>query len=230
MACKRSSVRSRLAPVLRSPSSSGLGHRPFTAGTGVRVPLGTPTYLSGNWHIQDPLSQQSIIPMDFFSQSTAQVAKQLLGGLLLVRGKLFCVGETEAYVGESDPACHASCGPTQRNSVMYSSAGIAYVYLIYGMHHCLNVVTEAPGFPSAVLIRGGWLWQSGSWVSCFGLGRLTKALGICRLDNKRTFQQNDDWMWYDRSTVPPFQCTPRIGIKVGLQHLWRYVVSDSWHP
>src|SRR5207342_2232015 len=61
--------------------------------------------------------------------------------------------EVEAYVGEEDRASHARFGPTERNRVMYGPPGIAYVYLVYGMHHCLNVVTEPAGRPAALLVR-----------------------------------------------------------------------------
>src|SRR5712692_7479452 len=93
----------------------------------------------------------------FYSRSTLTVASDLLGKFLVrrlgrhnVAGKIV---ETEAYVGPHDLACHASRGHTQRTAVMFGEAGHAYVYMIYGFHFCLNVVTEPAGYPAAVLIR-----------------------------------------------------------------------------
>jgi len=95
---------------------------------------------------------------DFYRRSTLIVAHELLGKRLVrVVGTQRLSGrivEVEAYVGEDDAACHAACGRTSRNQVMYGPPGHAYVYFIYGMHHCLNVVTEEEDFPAAVLIRG----------------------------------------------------------------------------
>jgi DNA-3-methyladenine glycosylase len=97
------------------------------------------------------------LPRDFYDQPTVQVAQRLLGTFLVHRhpdgitaGKIV---ETEAYVGPEDKASHASRGRTLRNAVMFGPAGFAYVYLIYGLHHCLNVVTEGQDYPAAVLIR-----------------------------------------------------------------------------
>jgi DNA-3-methyladenine glycosylase len=93
----------------------------------------------------------------FYEQPTVEVARQLLGRYLVridaagVRAGMIL--ETEAYVGPDDKASHASRGRTPRTSVMFGPAGFAYVYLVYGMHHCLNVVTEQEGYPAAVLIR-----------------------------------------------------------------------------
>ena len=93
----------------------------------------------------------------FFARDTLTVARGLLGQRLVrVLGGERASGlivEVEAYVGEEDRASHARSGRTARNSAMYGPAGHAYVYFIYGMHHCLNVVTERDGFPAAVLIR-----------------------------------------------------------------------------
>jgi len=94
---------------------------------------------------------------DFFARNTLVIARALLGQRLVrllgserLSGRIV---EVEAYVGEGDDACHARCGCTERNAPMYGPPGHAYVYFIYGMHHCFNIVTEREGFPAAVLIR-----------------------------------------------------------------------------
>src|SRR2546427_4056861 len=97
------------------------------------------------------------LPRSFYSRSTLDVASDLLGKVLVRRlrrremaGKIV---ETEAYVGPHDLACHASKGHTPRTAVMFGEPGHAYIYMIYGFHFCLNVVTEPAGYPAAVLIR-----------------------------------------------------------------------------
>ena len=101
---------------------------------------------------------KKVLGRSFYQKNTLNVAKGLLGCLLIrkvgrkiIRGK---ITEVEAYIGEDDLACHASKGRTSRTEIMYGEAGHAYVYMIYGMYHCLNVVTEKKNFPAAVLIRG----------------------------------------------------------------------------
>lgn len=94
---------------------------------------------------------------DFYVQPTEFVARELLGKYLVrVHADGITVGriiETEAYIGLEDKASHASRGPTPRAAIMFGPPGFAYIYLIYGMHHCLNVVTEAEDYPAAVLLR-----------------------------------------------------------------------------
>lgn len=93
----------------------------------------------------------------FFRQKTEQTAQELLGKILVRQlGRQIISGiivETEAYVGPHDKASHASRGRTKRNGAMFKEAGCWYVYLVYGFHHCLNIVTEKKDYPSAVLIR-----------------------------------------------------------------------------
>jgi DNA-3-methyladenine glycosylase len=94
---------------------------------------------------------------EFYNRPTLTVARELLGARLvrLLDGVRLAgvITETEAYVGEADLGCHAKAGRTPRTTVMYGPPGRAYVYFTYGMHWLLNAVTEAEGFPAAVLIR-----------------------------------------------------------------------------
>jgi len=98
------------------------------------------------------------LPRRFYDRDTELVARDLLGRVLeCTRHGITCRGiitETEAYLGEHDPACHAAVGRTARTAGLYGPPGTAYVYFIYGMYWCVNAVTRAEGLPSAVLIRG----------------------------------------------------------------------------
>ncbi len=103
---------------------------------------------------KDPRPLASI----FYDRDVLTIARDLLGKLLVrkLEGNLLTglIVETEAYDGESDQGCHARCGRTRRNEVMYGPAGFAYVYFTYGMHWCMNCVTGRQDYPAAVLIRG----------------------------------------------------------------------------
>ena len=124
------------------------------------------------------------LPQAFFSRPTLVVARSLLGKYV-VRKKANTmlaakIIEVEAYVGTADKACHASRGRTPRTDVLFGPPGVSYVYLIYGMYHCLNVVTERSEFPAAVLIRAVEI--EGALVD--GPGRLCRALEIDRSLNR----------------------------------------------
>jgi DNA-3-methyladenine glycosylase len=100
-----------------------------------------------------------VLARSFYRRDTVDVAKDLLGRVLVREapaGRMAVrIVETEAYVGPQDKACHASRGMTERNKVMFGEPGRAYVYFIYGMYYCLNLVTERDGYPAAVLVRAG---------------------------------------------------------------------------
>jgi DNA-3-methyladenine glycosylase len=97
------------------------------------------------------------LPASFYNRPTLQIAEELLGKVLVHRTPegiaSGMIVETEAYIGEDDPACHAAPGPTRRNAPLYGPPGLSYVYLNYGIHYLVNAVTEAEGHPAAVLIR-----------------------------------------------------------------------------
>src|SRR5688572_32880768 len=122
----------------------------------------------------------------FFERPADLVARELLGSAVVrrIRGERIAltISETEAYLGPHDLACHAARGRTARTEVMFGPPGHAYVYLIYGMHHCVNAVTEREGHAAAVLIRA---LEPGPGVQgrTDGPGRLCKALEIDRSHN-----------------------------------------------
>jgi DNA-3-methyladenine glycosylase len=142
-----------------------------------------------------------VLSQNYFNRPTLTVARSLLGKYLvrengkgLIAGKII---EVEAYVGPQDQACHASKGRTPRTDVLFGSPGIAYVYLIYGMYHCLNVVTERVDFPAAVLIRA--IEIDGELID--GPGRLCRTMQIDRSLN-RLDVTNGQQLWFeDRAVV-----------------------------
>jgi len=157
-----------------------------------------------------------------------ELAPALLGKLLCRRlddGRLVKarITETEAYFGEDDSACHAHCGRTARNAIMYERGGFAYVYLCYGMHEMLNVVSGRTGHPEAVLVRG---------VTDFpGPGRLTKALSIDRSLNGENLATSKRLWLEDDGLRPAFSAGPRIGIGYASPEdqarLWRFTVPKA---
>jgi DNA-3-methyladenine glycosylase len=166
----------------------------------------------------------------FQSEKTVAVARSLLGKFLVrstSRGEVArMIVEVEAYDGERDRACHARHGRTVRNAVMYGPGGVWYVYLCYGMHEMLNLVTGPPGYPAAVLIRG--------IEGARGPGRLTQALAIDRrLNGSACAPESGLWI-EDRGVRLPrsaIQTTPRIGVDyagpVWAKKPWRFVLADA---
>jgi DNA-3-methyladenine glycosylase len=186
----------------------------------------------------------AVIKLDrsFYLRPTLDVARDLIGKFLVYRkGKNLLSArlvEVEAYIGEEDPACHASVGKTERNEVMYRSGGLSYIYFIYGMYYCLNIVTEKEGFPAAILIRGAEpvdgietmqkkYGGSGSHRLTAGPGKLCKAFGLTREQNGLDLTGRELYL-EDRGYRPVMiKKSRRIGIKKGLEKKWRFFEPGS---
>jgi DNA-3-methyladenine glycosylase len=181
----------------------------------------------------------------FFERPPDEVAHDLIGSLMVVHAIDHAVHarivETEAYGGSEDPASHAFRGLTRRSAVMFGPAGVLYVYRSYGIHWCMNVVTEGAGTASAVLLRAaeichvaeGGVVDYSHGVLLRGPGRLTRGLGISGADNgvdcrqefgaRVTFQGSPDDGGGNGTG-----CSRRIGISQGQERLSRYFLEG--HP
>jgi DNA-3-methyladenine glycosylase len=189
------------------------------------------------------------LPRAFYDRPTLDVARDLLGKVLVRRtGEGVAAGmivEAEAYIGETDPACHAAAGPTRRNDPLYGEPGHAYVYFTYGMHCLFNAVTERRGFPAAVLVRalepaeGEALMRARrgqphppSDGLCRGPGNLARALGITLADNRTDLTRapaRGPGLWIEDRGIrlEPIVWTTRIGIRAGTELAWRCLVAGS---
>jgi DNA-3-methyladenine glycosylase len=186
----------------------------------------------------EPLSRS------FYDRDTRVVAHELLGKFLVrqtPKGDIAAkIVEVEAYRGSDDPASHAYKGETPRNRLMFGKPGFAYVYFIYGNHHCLNVTTEPEGTPGAVLIRaieiveGMALARKNRQVDSLvslsnGPGKLSKALNISKIQNGIDLTNPDELFICDSKTVESFEITTsrRIGVKAGSEKPWRFYMKKS---
>jgi len=155
------------------------------------------------------------LPRIYFNRPTVTVARSLIGKYLIrsIDGRMLAgkIVEVEAYVGPQDKACHASKGRTPRTEVLFGPPGVAYVYLIYGMYHCLNVVTEREEFPSAILIRA--IEIDGELID--GPGRLCRALQIDRRLNRVDLTTGESLWFEDRGILVErgdVGAYPRVGV------------------
>ena len=187
---------------------------------------------------------------DFYARPTLDVAQDLIGKILVHETPAGVTSgvivETEAYIGESDPACHAAPGPTKRNAPLYGPPGFAYVYLNYGIHYLVNAVTEPDGWPAAVLIRALEPLEGEALMRrrrargtnkrakdletsalCRGPGNLTRALGIALPQNLRDLVESP--LRIEDAGLPrrTITATPRIGINVGTDRPWRFYAVGS---
>ena len=192
------------------------------------------------------------IRADWLSRPSLQVAPDLIGCVLvrhLSDGQVWrgVIVETEAYAPD-DPACHAYRRRTTRNAVMFGPAGVAYVYVIYGIYHCLNVVTDRDGIPSAVLIRALQFASVPPWITpqphpqphpqlhriAAGPGKLCQALRIDRALNATRLQpeqplwlehRSDRWQQQFQAGLLTLTQTTRIGLTQGQDLPWRWYLT-----
>ncbi len=169
----------------------------------------------------------------FFNRNTVLVAQELLGKILvrkipstslgqaakIIRARIM---ETEAYCGMKDLACHASKGLTERTKVMFGPAGYSYVYMIYGMYYCLNIVTEREGNPSAVLIRAL------DCENCNGPGKLCQELKIDKKLNDADITKSN-LLWIENGEIKIKKSQIKKGKRIGVDYagkwkdkLWRF--------
>ncbi len=191
--------------------------------------------------IQDFIERK--LDIEFYLQPTLKIARELLGKVIIRRiGDKVLAGkivETEAYIGEDDPASHAFRGMTLRNKIMYLQGGHAYVYFTYGMHYCFNVVTEREGFPSAVLIR--------AVEPVYGIELMKKFRGVEDIYNLtngpakfcQAFKIDKSFNGVSLLGDEIFIAFPligekfkigrseRIGIKSGLDRKWRFFIKGN---
>lgn len=182
------------------------------------------------------MSSGDIIPRDFYLQPTIDVARSVLGKILVhmtadgpVSGRIV---ETEAYLRD-DPACHASRGMTKRNRMMFGPPGHAYVYFTYGVHYCVNFVTQPEGIGEAVLIRALEPLQGIETMKrnrgtdalrslLSGPGKLTQAFGIDRDHNGVALTDSCLLVVEGDEPVTKIVATTRIGIKLAAEKPWRF--------
>ena len=194
---------------------------------------------------------ETVLQRDFYVRPTLKVARDLIGSVLVHESHggttAGMIVEVEAYIGESDPACHASTGFTDRNAPLYGPPGSAYVYLNYGVHHLFNVVTESEGMPSAVLIRAmeplkgldlmrdrrlgrrqNLKTRIPKTQLCCGPGNVTRAMGINLKENRTDL--SGDRLFVQACKNPSSRSvvwSRRIGISVGVDTLWRCYIPRN---
>lgn len=159
-----------------------------------------------------------VLSYEFYHRPCLMVARELVGKVLVCNGQRLRISETEAYCGEADTACHACKGRTKRTEVMYMDAGTIYIYLCYGMHWMLNIVTGEKDQPEAVLIR--------ACVGAEGPGRLTKKLGITGELNRQSVAESQTLWIEDDGFSCAIETDKRVGIGYASQEdqdrLWRF--------
>lgn len=184
------------------------------------------------------------VALPFFNRPTLEVLEDLIGMVLVRKSKGKSVSgiivEAEAYRGEDDPASFAFRGRTKRNERLYGTPGRAFIYLTYGKHHMLNIVTEKEGFPAAVLIRAVEPREGIAMMVkrrktdillhlCSGPAKLCQAFDIDLSLNGVQFYSSKSLLLIEEGEKSKGELVwkPRIGIQEGKDRLWRAYVKDS---
>lgn len=161
------------------------------------------------------------LPYEFYHRPCDAVARDLVGKVIVHGETRMRISETEVYWGENDTACHASKGRTKRTEVLYAQAGTIYVYLCYGIHWLINIVTGDKEDPQAVLIR--------ACAEAPGPGKLTRALGITGEYNRKSILETPDLWIEDDGFRCAVETAPRVGIGYARAEdqarLWRYIMK-----
>ena len=178
----------------------------------------------------------------FYNRPTLEVCNSIVGQIIVydsAEGRLSArITEVEAYIGQADPACHASLGMTKRNKVMFGLPGMAYIYFIYGMYNCLNFVTEADGLAAAVLLRGAEpidgieLMRQRSkakqdWQLLNGPGKFCRSFGLSRDQNGLDLTGTELYLEQSDQPKPVIERSSRIGISTGREKMWRFFDAGS---
>ena len=184
-------------------------------------------------------SAAPILPRSFYEQPTLRVARDLLGKILVrhtSEGRLAGrIVETEGYVGPLDAASHARSGPGGRAALMFGEAGHAYVYLIYGMYDCFNVVTEREGYPAAILVRAVEPLDDAAGRRAGGPGLLCRALEIDRSCSGLELTALDSVLAIEDGAMV-HDAEVRMGERIGVNYAgpwaarpWRFWLAGSAH-
>lgn len=181
---------------------------------------------------QETLKNKRIsLSREFYARNTLEVAKDLLGCKLCrkINGEVLSgiIVETEAYT-QDDPACHAFKGKTPRAITLFKKPGIAYVYFVYGMHYCFNVITELEETAGAVLIRA--IEPMGPLCKTNGPAKLCREMQITKEFNEVDLTCEKSLLWIEKGIKIPenkIYTTTRIGIKQAADYPWRFYVKEN---
>jgi DNA-3-methyladenine glycosylase len=190
---------------------------------------------------RDLATESRILPRSFYNRGTVQIARELLGKILVHGRTAGMIVETEAYLGGDDLAAHTARGITNRTRVLFGPPGHAYVYFIYGMHECLNLVAEPDGKPGGVLIRAAEPLAGINVMKrrrpsarsveklASGPGNLTKVFGITRAQNGADVTRGSLVLrQWKKEPAFDIKVTPRIGIRHCADWPLRFIIAN--HP